>query len=286
LGSWPSFLKSESPDVLCLQETKVINDLFPAEAFRKLGYVHQAINGQKGYHGVAIVSRLPFSKTQARRASAARTILAIWQSPSKTGSSCTISMCRRGDIPDPKLNEKFAHKLGFLGEMASMFGKRRGKKTARTILVGDLNVAPLEHDVWSHKQLLDVVSHTPVETGLLGEVKAAFDWTDVTREFVPHNEKIYSWWSYRAQDWEDVGSRPQARSHLGRPGPQGRGHVAGDPSKDSRLATAFRSRAGGGDDRDVVDQFSECQNGSVLANFFQRLTALPQLRDARSRCQP
>jgi exodeoxyribonuclease-3 len=70
-------------------------------------------------------------------------------------------------------------------------------------LVGDLNVAPLEHDVWSHKQLLDVVSHTPVETDLMGEVKSAFDWTDVTREFVPHDQKIYSWWSYRAQDWQE-----------------------------------------------------------------------------------
>jgi len=84
-----------------------------------------------------------------------------------------------------------------------MFGKRRDKKTSRTILVGDLNVAPFEHDVWSHRQLLDVVSHTPVETNLLGEMKAAFDWTDVTREFVSHDKKIYSWWSYRAQDWEE-----------------------------------------------------------------------------------
>ncbi len=108
-----------------------------------------------------------------------------------------------GDIPDPRLNPKFAHKLEFLGEMAAMFGKRRGKRQARTILVGDLNVAPLEHDVWSHKQLLDVVSHTPVETELLGEAKTAFGWTDVTRAFVPESENIYSWWSYRAQDWEE-----------------------------------------------------------------------------------
>src|SRR5271168_2339691 len=59
------FLRGQAPDVLCLQETKVINDLFPAEAFRRLGYVHQAINGQKGYHGVAIVSRLPFRTQNA-----------------------------------------------------------------------------------------------------------------------------------------------------------------------------------------------------------------------------
>src|SRR5205085_3391442 len=49
---------------------------------------------------------------------------------------------------------------------------------------------------------LNVVSHTPVETDLLGEAMCAFEWTDVTRAFVPHSEKAYSWWSYRAHDWE------------------------------------------------------------------------------------
>ncbi len=106
------------------------------------------------------------------------------------------------DIPDPEANPKFAHKLDFLREMARFFEKRKAKRNAPVVLVGDLNVAPLENDVWSHKQLLDVVSHTPIETGLLGEAQAAFDWTDVTRAFVPPTEKIYSWWSYRASDWE------------------------------------------------------------------------------------
>src|SRR5260221_5868721 len=59
------FLKNHAPDVLCLQETKVRDALFPADVFHMLGYVHQAINGQKGYHGVAILSRLPFRKTDA-----------------------------------------------------------------------------------------------------------------------------------------------------------------------------------------------------------------------------
>jgi len=105
-----------------------------------------------------------------------------------------------GDIPDPTLNPKFAHKLSFLREMAEFFASRAGRGDP-LVLVGDLNVAPLENDVWSHRQLLGVVSHTPVETGLLEDVRQSYDWTDVTRAFVPANEKIYSWWSYRAADW-------------------------------------------------------------------------------------
>ena len=79
------------------------------------------------------------------------------------------------DVPDPVVNPKFAHKLDFLTEMARFFEKRRAKRKEPVVLVGDLNVAPLENDVWSHKQLLDVVSHTPVETDLLGKAMAAFD---------------------------------------------------------------------------------------------------------------
>lgn len=202
LGLVARLLKGEQPDVLCLQETKVVNDLFPAEAFKSLGYVHQAIHGQKGYHGVAILSRLPFKKTQS---------FALCDVPDCRHIAVTFEdgvelhdfyVPAGADIPDPVANPKFAHKLAFLREMASLFEKRKDKRAARVILTGDLNVAPLENDVWSHKQLLDVVSHTPVETELLKNAKAAFDWVDVTRSFVPDSEKIYSWWSYRAQDWE------------------------------------------------------------------------------------
>ncbi len=197
-----ALLKNEMPDVLCLQETKVVNDLFPAAPLKTLGYVHQAINGQKGYHGVAILSRLPFAKTGALQfcgKADSRHATVTFENGIELHN---FYVPAGGDIPDPKANEKFAHKLDFLREMAALFARRRGKASARTILVGDLNVAPLENDVWSHRQLLDVVSHTPVETDLLGEAQAAFDWIDVTRRFVPDSEKIYSWWSYRAQDWQ------------------------------------------------------------------------------------
>jgi exodeoxyribonuclease-3 len=72
---------------------------------------------------------------------------------------------------------------------------------APSILVGDLNVAPLESDVWSHKRLLDVVSHTPVETQALETLRREAGWIDGARHLTPEPEKIFTWWSYRAQDW-------------------------------------------------------------------------------------
>lgn len=195
-------LKAERPDVLCLQETKTINDLFPAKRLAGLGYVHQAIHGQKGYHGVAIVSKLPFRESgpvQFCGKEDCRHMRAVFENGVELHN---FYVPAGGDIPDPAKNEKFAHKLGFLKEMEAMFARRKDGTKTPVVLVGDLNVAPLENDVWSHKQLLDVVSHTPVETGLLGQAVAAYDWIDVTRTFVPPEEKIYSWWSYRAADWE------------------------------------------------------------------------------------
>ena len=67
-------------------------------------------------------------------------------------------------------------------------------------MVGDLNIAPLETDVWNHKALLRVVSHTPVEVEKLNLVREAGLWVDAMRHFVAPDERL--WWSYRARDWE------------------------------------------------------------------------------------
>ena len=189
------------PDILCLQETKCADDQFPRKAFRELGFENFAINGQKGYHGVATVSRLPLAtapKTDFCNKGHARHVAAI------VADDIVIHnfyVPAGGDIPDPDENDKFAHKLDFLKEMTDWFKKRKGKKKNKYVLLGDLNIAPLEHDVWSHKQLLKVVSHTPVEVEYLAEVQKSHSWIDVAREEFPEPEKIFTWWSYRSPDW-------------------------------------------------------------------------------------
>src|SRR5947207_15532706 len=64
INSVARFLRAVQPDVLCLQETKCPDDAFPAKRFRRLGYEHIALNGQKGYHGVATIARLPFERVE------------------------------------------------------------------------------------------------------------------------------------------------------------------------------------------------------------------------------
>ena len=97
--------------------------------------------------------------------------------------------------------------------MEAWFAGLRGKRGNRMILVGDLNVAPLETDVWSHKQLLKVVSHTPAEVERFLRVQAAHDWVDVMRRHVPAEEKLFTWWSYRNRDWR-ASNRGRRLDHI------------------------------------------------------------------------
>jgi exodeoxyribonuclease III len=199
-----------APDVLCLQETKSPDEVFPHEAAEALGFRYRAVRGMKGYNGVAVLSRVPLR---------VRVGEPDW---------CGRGDCRHlgvdldvpgglelhdfyvpagGDIPDRENNVKFAHKLDFIAECTA-WNRARGP-ARRAVMLGDLNIAPLESDVWSHKQLLSVVSHTPVEVEALTGWQRAGHWQDAIRHRLPPPEKVYTWWSYRARDWEaaDKGRR-------------------------------------------------------------------------------
>ena len=188
------------PDILCLQETKTPDELFPREAFAALGYPHMLVHGMKGYNGVAILSRLPLSAPATRSWCAREDCRhAVVELPQGIELH-NIYVPAGGDLPDPAANPKFAHKLAFLDEVTAWFAGRRAIDRP-AIAVGDLNIAPLETDVWSHKQLLSVVSHTPVEVERLARLQEAGGFLDAVRHFVPPRERLYTWWSYRARDW-------------------------------------------------------------------------------------
>tara|TARA_Y100001970_G_scaffold294127_1_gene447225 strand:+ start:75924 stop:76709 length:786 start_codon:yes stop_codon:yes gene_type:complete len=190
-----------NPDVLCLQEIKVTNENYPLASFKKMGFDYNSIFGQKGYHGVSTHSKFPITKSQKKywcNKKDSRHLITLLDNEIELHN---FYIPAGGEIPDPKINEKFAYKLNFLDELAE-WSKEIGKSDKK-IMLGDLNVAPLETDVWSHKKLLTVVSHTPEEVNRLNTVMEEGKWIDAVRKFVTPEKQLYSWWSYRNKNWEE-----------------------------------------------------------------------------------
>jgi len=199
-----------APDIICLQETKTEDAHFPLDAIRALGFKDIVFSGQKSYNGVAILSKVPLSNINC---------MGIAESDHKRHICATLPdgtelhnfyVPAGGDIPDETLNPAYGFKLRFVEDMTKWAKAQKNKKI---IAVGDFNIAPGEHDVWSHKQLLKVVSHTPPEIERLDALKASLDWNDVARHYIDSKEKCYSWWSYRNKDWK-ASNRGRRLDHI------------------------------------------------------------------------
>lgn len=204
------FVREQAPDVLCLQEIKCREGEFPREAFVDMGLPHLKIAGQKGWHGVAIASRLPLDPApplDVCREGHARCVGA-------TVAGVEIHnfyIPAGGDVPDREANPKFDHKLHFYETLTAELAKRDPK--APLAIVGDLNVAPGENDVWNHRYMSKIVSHTPVEVEAMAALHASLAFIDLTREACPEPRKLASWWSYRAQDFR-VSNRGLRLDHI------------------------------------------------------------------------
>ena len=202
-------LKNEKIEVLCLQECKSPVDKFPLNVFSEIGFPYLVARGQKGYNGVAIVSKFPLVERSAidfaglghARHIAAQLEIGV--------TIHNFYVPAGGNEPDREKNEKFDQKLNYLSEMKKYFDKNPPRKS---VLVGDLNIAPLPEDVWDHKKMAKIVSHTQVEIDHLAAVQRAGGWVDVTRKDIPE-KKLYSWWSYRAKDW-DTSNRGRRLDHI------------------------------------------------------------------------
>ena len=204
------FIKEQNIDVMCLQETKTPDEYFPHNEFKDMGFKYQFYRGEKSYNGVAILSKYKFDKSKYINWCNKNDTRHIYVKLNDRVELHNFYVPAGGDEPDTIKNPKFEHKISFLNEMSDFFLKNTKKNK---ILVGDLNIAPFENDVWSHKQLLNVVSHTPIETDTLLEIIKTGDWIDVMRKFVPYNQKLYSWWSYRNRNWE-ISNRGRRLDHF------------------------------------------------------------------------
>lgn len=188
------------PDIICLQETKCPNEAFPFKAFKDSGYDYIHINGMKSYNGLAIFSKFPFEAQNIYHRVGREDCRHVHVRVDGIDIH-NLYIPAGGDEPDPVINDKYRHKLDFVDEMTSWLPVNH-KADDKVVILGDFNIAPHEHDVWSSKQLRNVVSHTEPEITRLLKMQESLNFTDAARHFIPIEEKTYSWWSYRNKDWK------------------------------------------------------------------------------------
>ncbi len=185
-----AFLKKSDIDVLCMQETKVEDELFPADAFEELGY-DVAISGQKRFNGVATASRLPFEAIETD-------IIGVERGQKRTiltrinGITVINSYFPNGQSPE---SEHFRYKLEFIRSFRSYLDKHFDTNKDKLIIVGDFNVAMEARDVYSVEEMDGKIGFHPEERRALEEL---FNWGFVDAFRLFNQEKAFSWWDYRA----------------------------------------------------------------------------------------
>jgi exodeoxyribonuclease-3 len=186
------WLARAEPDVLCLQETKVADDQFPALAFQQAGY-RIVFSGQKGYNGVAIASREPLSEVRtglddggprddARLIRARLGRVRIVNTYVPQGMDVT--------------SDKYAYKLDWFARLAAFFDREYTPRQ-QVVWVGDLNVAPTDIDVHDPKRLLGHVCFNPEVQAAFGAV-VGWGFEDVFRKHLP-DAGVYTFYDYRGR---------------------------------------------------------------------------------------
>ncbi len=195
LGQVLSWCKSAGPDILCLQEIKCVDEKFPHRKFREIGYTHIAVHGERGYNGVAIVSKLPLTNIERNLPGdedAARRMIAA-----------TIDGIRIVNVYIPHGtkfgSEKFAGKLDWIARLRRYFDERF-EIDDELILCGDINVAPHEMDVWNPSLWRNKMHFSKPERDAIMELKK-WGFKDLYRH-INGSEREYSWWSNFHHDFE------------------------------------------------------------------------------------
>lgn len=183
------WLKEAEPDVLGLQETKVTDDLFPAGAFKDLGY-HVAYSGQPTYNGVAVISRAPPVDVVVD--------LNGFDDPARRVLCATYGDVRVFNLYVPNGqsvgSEKYDYKLAWL-EALDAHLRQDLKQHKHVVAVGDFNIAPEDRDVHDPVEWEGKILCSPPERAALGGILDA-GLADTFRLF-EQEEKSFSWWDYR-----------------------------------------------------------------------------------------
>jgi exodeoxyribonuclease III len=184
------------PDILCLQETKIVNDKFPAQKLKAAGYPHLAVLGERAYNGVAVISKVPLSDVVTKLPG------------DKSDNQSRFISAMAGDVRlvniygphgTSQATPKYQFKLDWLGRLRKYFDKNFSTDES-VVLLGDINVAPHESDVWSVPAWRGKLHFTKPERDAVQHLKK-WGFVDLFRQ-INGDEQEFSWWSNFRNDFE------------------------------------------------------------------------------------
>ncbi len=198
-----AWLAAEAPEVLCLQETKVADELFPHASFEALGY-RAVISGQKAYNGVAILSRLPIEDVRVGFAALLPgDPAAVELGGQKRVISASIEGLRVLNLYVPNgsslSSEKYAYKLDWLACLRRYLEVQEAEGEPLA-MVGDFNIALEARDIHDPGRLEGgIMASDPERDALRAALGERL--SDVFRVFEPDSGH-WSWWDYRSGAWD------------------------------------------------------------------------------------
>ncbi|MDG2426993.1 MAG: exodeoxyribonuclease III [Acidimicrobiales bacterium] len=188
-----AWIKAAAPDVLCLQETKMADEVFPHARFEALGY-QSAHHGEGRWNGVAIISRVGLDDVRSGFADG-RTdpdpdARVLWATCGGVRlASCYVPNGREVD------HDHYRYKLDWLGRLHDDLATNVDPTTSRALVVGDFNVAPDDRDVWKPAAFEGLTHVTAAERAALHRLET-LGFVDVFRE-IYKDAGLHSWWDYR-----------------------------------------------------------------------------------------
>lgn len=194
------WLEKNQPDVVAIQETKTVDETFPSKEFAEIGY-SSVLHGQKGYNGVACISKTPVSEVTTdisfppnpKGVVEARVMFVTLHDGSRLGNVYAVN----GESLE---SDKFTYKLKWFKVLIA-FLKKEIKKYPKLLMVGDFNIAPSDLDVYDPIIWKDRVHVSKEERDLLKEIEA-IGLTDVFRNMHPDAKNMFSWWDYRTRGFD------------------------------------------------------------------------------------
>ena len=189
------WLESRKPDVACLQEVKCIDERFPAADIEALGY-HVLVHGQKGFNGVAILSREPATEVQRGLPGDDTDEQARYLEADVNGVRIASIYLPNGN---PQPGPKFDYKLGWMKRLEARAALLLASETP-TVLAGDYNVAPEDRDVFSMQAMANDALVQPESRAAMRRIVHQ-GWTEALRAVHPADDHLYTFWDYQAGCW-------------------------------------------------------------------------------------